>query len=156
MNARAKGMRTLAPMTLKQTTNRAFDALAATNIFHLRAGRVFIIDGSGALHVVGTYDDPEEGLDDLVEQRSTFGYISFAGIEWGGVARRETEARSGEFEEQRVYIVAVVDRELEVAVRAVFERTPEEKVTEYCSSGLVVDRLKTAMACLVLAEYLDG
>ena len=142
-------------MTLKQTTNRAFDELAATDIFDLQPGRVFIIDRGGALHVIGSYRDPEDGLDDLVERRSDLGCVSFAGIEWRGFARREIEAGLGLFEQQRVYIVAVVDRELEVAVRAVFERTPEEQVTEYCSSGQIVDELKTAMACLVLAEYLE-
>jgi hypothetical protein len=115
---------------------------------------MFVIDVEGDVHIIGTYPEPEIGFTDVIERRKTLGNFRYIGMECGGVARRLDDNDEPTDDCQRVYVVAVVDRNLDIGIYSLFESTPEDPLIEDNPEGQMSESLKSTMACVVLLEMM--
>ena len=142
-------------MSIKTAAEKAYETLNPTHPFDTGGGRLFAIDDKGEVHVIGCYLDPDDAFDDVMEHRRTVPGVRYLGIEWGGIAREQRPCSNQGPDEQRVYVVVVIDRQLEAGVLGVFERDPSRTVFESNPEGRLIETMKNAMACVVIFDLTD-
>lgn len=143
-------------MTITQAATQAYHQLATRKPFALQRGRMFLIDLDGNVQIVGTYADPDVGFTDVIERHETFGEFRYFGMEWTGMARPVDVNGDEQGEDERVYLVAVVDRNLDVGVYSLFESRPDDPLIEDGPEGRLAEQMKSVMACLVMLRLTAG